>query len=334
MMIDELSIAEIKKRYEALAPSLLRTPTIQIVNERLLKRIGAGALFLKLECLQHAGSFKARGAYSSSSQQIASKGRKGLTCASSGNHATAVAWAAGRLGVTAKVVMYNTSNPLRVARARGFGAEVIQRLTGQEVFAEAERLVADEDRIFIHPFEGVDISLGTAGVGLEMMQDVPDLDILIVAIGGGGLISGIAPVVKQINPRCAVIGVEPKGADAVSRGLQAGSPVTLDTVNTIADSLAPPMSLPFSLQVIREFADEVVVVDDDDICKAMVLMQQYATLAVEPAAAAPLAAALGPLHGRVNGKRVGFVVCGTNIDNKTYGDLIMRGRDLMAAELS
>ncbi len=186
----------------------------------------------------------------------------------------------------------------------------------------------DEGLSFVHSFEGLNTILGTAGVGLEVMADLQELDAIAVAVDGGGLISGVATAVKLMNPRCKVYGVEPKGADTVSRGLAANGPVSIERRDTIADSLAAPMSLPFSLSLIARYVDEVVTVSDEEICAALVIMQEQARLVVEPAAAAALAGALGPLRSRLLGKRVTLVVCGSNIDAVSHRALCERGQPL------
>jgi threonine dehydratase len=203
---------------------------------------------------------------------------------------------------------------------------VIFKDGGPAAFAEAERIVREEQRTLIHPFEGENVTLGTGGVGLEFISAVPDLDAVIVGVGGGGLISGVAAAIKQINSHCAVYGVEPEGAASMSLSLAEGRPVTLDRVMTVADSLAPPMALPFAFSVIAHYVDDIVTVSDDDICAAMAIYQEEAKLAVDPAGAAALAGAIGPLRERIVGKRIGIVVCGANIDTESYLTLIDRGR--------
>ena len=196
---------------------------------------------------------------------------------------------------------------------------------------EAERLSRDEERTFIHPFEGFYTTLGAAGVGLEIINALPDLEAAVVSVGGGGLISGVAAGIKLVNPNCKIYGVEPEGADSVSKSLAAGKPVTLDKVDTIADSLGPPFSLPFGLSVIRQFVDDVVTITDDEILAGLVVLQEEGKLAVEPAAGAAMAAALGPLRERLQGKRTAILICGANIDAETYTTLHERGQPHVAA---
>jgi threonine dehydratase len=161
---------------------------------------------------------------------------------------------------------------------------------------------------------------------------VPDLDAVVVAVGGGGLASGMARAIKLLQPNCQVYGVEPVGAPSMRRSFDEGAPVKLDRIDTIADSLAPPMALPFSYGLARAHMDDIVLVDDDAICAGLALLQAEARLAVEPAPAAAIAAAMGPLRERLAGKRVCLVICGANIDAETYGRLLERGRGILSVK--
>ena len=324
--ISAVTLDAMQQRAEELRPLVVRTPVVPLSSALMSQVLEGSIIHLKMECFQHTGTFKARGALSvARAIPIADKVR-GITAASAGNHAIAAAWAARQCGLSAKVVMQSSANPFRVALARAQCAEVIMKDGGPATFGEAERLQSEEGRTFIHPFEGLNTSLGTAGVGLEFLEDVPDLDAVIVAVGGGGLISGIAAAVKAINPACKVYGVEPAGADSMSRSLAARCPITLDKVDTIADSLAPPMALPLGHALCAAYVDDMVTVTDDEICSGMVILQQEAKLAVEPAVGAVMAGVMSPLRNRLKGKRVGLVVCGANIDAASFSQLLERGR--------
>ncbi len=328
--LSDLTLNAIRARYAELSDVIVHTPMIR-ASSRLFDKVFGGELYLKLECFQHTGTFKARGALSVARTIPESDLARGITAASAGNHAIAAAWAARHVGTNAKVVMQTTANPFRVTMAKAEGAELIMLEGGAAVIGEAQRLARDEGRTFIHPFEGINTTLGAAGVGVEMMQSVPDLDAVVVSVGGGGLISGVASAAKLINPDCAVYGVEPAGADSMSRSLAMGAPVTLSSIDTIADSLAPPMALPFGFSVVRRYVDDIVTITDDEICAGMVLAQEHCKLAVEPAAGAALAAAAGPLRARLKGKRIGVLICGANIDHSTFCQLLARGAPAVAA---
>ena len=326
-----LNLDIIRSRHAELAGSIIHTPLTLLASPTVANRLASDQVFLKLECYQHTGTFKARGALSVARAIPEKDQTKGVTAASAGNHAIAAAWAARQLGMSAKVVMQTTANPFRVAMAKGQGAEIIMKEGGIAAIGEAERLSHDEERTFIHPFEGLNTTLGAAGVGLEIIDALPNLEAVVVSVGGGGLISGVAAGIKLVNPNCRVYGVEPEGADSVSQSLAAGQPITLDKVDTIADSLGPPFSLPYGLSVIKQFVDDIITITDDQILAGLVVFQEEGNLAVEPAAGAAIAAALGPLRERLQGKQTAVLVCGANIDAKTYTTLHERGQPHVAA---
>lgn len=329
--ISAMTLKAMRTRHADLSADVVRTPTVSLISPLMDRVLDGGQVHMKLECFQHTGTFKARGAVSVARTIPQDQRAAGITAASAGNHAIAAAWAARREGLSAKVVMQSTANPFRVARARAEGAEVILKEGGPATFGEAERLMRDEGRTFIHPFEGINTTLGTAGVGLELMDDVAGLDAVVVSVGGGGLISGVAAAVKAINPDCKVYGVEPIGANSMSKSRRSGEPITLDKVDTVADSLGPPMALPFGFAMCESHVDDIVTVTDDQICAGMVVMQEEAKLAVEPAAGAAMAGLLSPLRDRIKGKRIGLIVCGANIDAKGYSKLMERGQGKVEA---
>jgi threonine dehydratase len=318
-MADFPSLADIRAARERLGDRVRETPAWQWRGDAIEREAGAGTqAFLKLELLQYTGTFKARGALLNAMALSEDEKQRGVTAVSAGNHAIAVAFAARSVGTTAKVVMPKTANAARVALCRAYGAEVVLTDDVYAAFAEVERIQQDEGRTFIHPFEGELTVLGTATVGYELCNQVVDLEAVIVPVGGGGLIAGIACAVKQMQPRCKVYGVEPEGADSMSRSFKTGSPQKLDRVATIADSLAAPYALPYSFGVARRFVDDIVTVSDDAMQRAMGLLFAEMKLAVEPAGAAATASLSGPLRERLEGKRVGLIICGTNIDLATF----------------
>jgi threonine dehydratase len=314
-----LTLQEIRDAHALIGNRVLVTPSITWPGEELPKLLGAGTtVSAKLELLQRTGSFKARGALVNMLRLTDEERARGITAVSAGNHAIAAAWAAQMVGVSAKIMMIKTANPRRVELANSFGAEIVMSGSAQEAFAAADALVASEGRVLVHPFEGRSTALGTATAGLEFMTQVPGLDAVIVPIGGGGLIAGVAAAVKLVNPSCLVFGVEPEGADSMHRSFAAGQPQSIERVSTIADSLGAPYALPFSFELARQNVDALVLVSDDEIRSAMKLTFLDAKLAVEPAGAAALAALVGPLRDRLAGAHVGLIVCGSNIDMQTY----------------
>ena len=332
VVLKSITLSSLEERYTELSSSIVRTPSVKLTSPFLIDLIKASQIYLKLECFQYSGTFKARGALSVA-KQIPEKEKKfGITAASAGNHAIAAAWAAKVENLSAKVVMQTSANPFRISLAKTFGAEIIMKEGGVATFAEADKLMREERRTFIHPFDGLDTTLGAAGVGLELIEDYSELDAVVVAVGGGGLISGVAAAVKLQNSKCKVYGVEPLGANSMSQSMVVNKPVTLDSVNTIADSLAPPMALPFSYSICKEFVDQFVTVTDDQICAGLFLLQEECKLAVEPAAGAVLAGAIWPLRKQLVGKKIGLIICGANIDAQSYGRFLKQGYEKLKAE--
>ena len=193
-----------------------------------------------------------------------------------------------------------------------------------EAFEEVNRIEEEEGRKFIHPFEGADTALGTATVGLELSEQLEPLDAVIVPVGGGGLIAGISAAIKQIRPGCKVYGVEPHGADTMSRSFASGKPEKIDKVDTIADSLGAPHAAPYSFGLARKFVDEIVKVSDRQMADTMELIFNEMKLAVEPAGASATAALRYPLRDKLEGKRVGIIVCGSNIDAEGFAEIVQK----------
>ena len=314
-----LDLAAVRETAALLAPHVARTPAIPWRGRDLEARLAPGTrVGLKLELHQHSGTFKARGAFHVMLRQPAEALAGGVTAISAGNHALAVAHAARELGLHAKVVMLASANPYRVARCRELGAELVLVDDAARGFALVEELQRDEGRFFVHPFDGLLTSLGTATLGLEMTEQLAELDAVVVPVGGGGLASGVAAAVKLAAPGCRVYGVEPSGAPTLTRALAAGEPVTLDGLATVADSLGAPFTGPTSFALCRAHLDDVVLLEEEAFAGAQRLLFEALGLAVEPACAAATAALLGPLRERCAGQHIGLVLCGSNIDLETY----------------
>ena len=317
MLAETPRIEAVRTLRDRLQRWLIRTPVMRCRS--LEDYVGADYEFhAKLEFLQRTGTFKPRGALSVMLGLDEKQIESGVTAVSAGNHAIATAFAAQAVGTSAKVVMIMNANPLRVERCRHFGAEVVLADDVHSAFEVAEEIQEREGRYFVHPFEGADVVLGTATVGLEICEQVPDVGAVIVPIGGGGLCAGIASAVKQLKPDCEVFGVEPVGADSMHRSFASGKPEPIEKVGTIADSLGAPFALPISYGLCRENVDELVLVDDDALRETMGLLFRELKIAVEPACAASTAALMGPLAGRFAGNKVVAVMCGSNIDWPTF----------------
>ncbi len=317
------TIDDIRAARAQLGDRIRHTPVWAWRGRDIAEAVGDGTeVFLKLELFQYAGTFKPRGALLNMLALTPDELTRGVTAVSAGNHAIAVGYAAQALGTSAKVVMLASANPARVQACADYGAEVVPMPDVHQAFDEVHRIERDEGRAFIHPFEGPRTALGTATVGLELTDQVENLDAVIVPIGGGGLCAGVAMAVKLAQPSCQVIGVEPEGADSMHRSFAAGEPQSIDKVRTIADSLGAPYAAPYSFSLCHRFVDDLVKITDDQMRQAMHLLFSSMKLAVEPAGAAATAALCGPLKQRLAGKRVGVIVCGSNIDTGTYGSLM------------
>ena len=318
----------IRANRQRLGDRVITTP-IRLLQDRALDAaVGTGTrVWLKEELFQRTGSFKPRGALSVMLDLDAAALGRGVTGVSAGNHAISLAYCAQVLGTTAKVVMPRNANAFRVQLCRELGAEVELVDNVHQAFARVKEIEAQEGRVFVHPYEGPKTALGTAGVGLEFMDQIAaagaSLDAVIVATGGGGLSAGVACAVKQMSPTTSVYVVEPEGADTMSRSFKAGSPQAIDAVHTIADSLGAPRCEPYSFALNRRYVDEVVLVSDEQIRDAMRLTFRVAKLVVEPAGAAGLAALMFPLRQRLDGRSVGLIVCGANTDPKTYCEQLL-----------
>ena len=313
------TLEEIRSARSRLAGLVVETPVREWSDDVLSVAVGPDTrVVLKEELFQRTGSFKPRGALTVMTALPGDALARGVTAVSAGNHAMAVAYSARVLATTAHVVMPKSANPFRVTRCRELGAEVDLVDDVHKAFDRVHEIERTEGRTFVHPFEGPRTALGTATVGLELMEQAPGLDAVVVPIGGGGLCAGLATAVKLIRPETLVFGVEPAGADSMHRSFAAGAPQSIDAVRTIADSLGAPHAAPYSFDLCRRNVDELVMVDDDALRRAMKLLFVSAKLAVEPAGAAATAALCGPLRERLAGKRVGLVVCGANIDPATF----------------
>lgn len=307
-----LTLQDVLDARDRIAGKIHHTPLMPV------GRIGAAAgvsLSLKCESFQKTGSFKVRGAINALLQLDDASRKRGVITVSAGNHAQAVAYASAITGVTATVVMPMTAPRLKVEASRGYGAEVVQfGASSIETFAHARKLEGERGLIFIHPFDDVPVAAGAGTVGLEILEDSDPVDVLVASIGGGGLISGIASAVRARSARTRIVGVEPVGAAVIRKSLDAGKPLRLDRIDTIADGLSAPMAGELTFPIIQRLVDDVVLVTDDEIRAAMRDLLAYAKLVSEPAGAAAIAAVTTGKVGAKQGDRVVAVLSGGNVD--------------------
>lgn len=306
-----------------LAPWVATTPVF--ARQGIAAGPAGATLQFKFELLQNAGTFKARGAFANILALDPAQKARGVTAISAGNHAIAVAYAAQKLGVPAKVVMLASANPARLALARACGAEVLLAPDGATGFQMVADIQAQEGRFFVHPFNGLRTVLGTATLGAEWAEQSGGLDALVLPIGGGGLAAGVATAFRQAMPGLTIYGVEPEGANGMARSFAEGGPIKMGAMSSIADSLCAPHTEAYSLGLCRRAIAGLVTVNDSDLRAAMRLLFEELKLAVEPACAAATAAACGPLRERLAGKRVGVLLCGSNTDFATFARHMAEG---------
>jgi threonine dehydratase len=319
------TLDDIATQHFALTPWVARTPVFDKLDFPSLE---GTVVNFKFELLQAGGSFKTRGAFTNLLALDEAQRSAGVTCVSGGNHAVAVAYAAMRLGTSAKVVVFRSANPARIALCRQYGAEMVMAENAIEAFEIVRRIEAEEGRYFVHPYNGYRTVLGTSTLGYEWATQTPDLDAVIVPIGGGGLAAGVSTALRLANPRIHVFGVEPDGSDAMGKSFAANHTVKLGHMHSIADSLMAPHTEQYSYELCRRHIDRLVTVTDNQLRSAMLTLFTQLKLAVEPACAAATAALLGPLRETLQGKRVGVLLCGTNIDPVSFAAHIERARAL------
>ncbi|WP_135305611.1 threonine ammonia-lyase [Haloarcula amylovorans] len=307
-----VTYADIERARERLDDDTVVKKTPVERSSSLDKFVG-GEVYLKMEHLQWTGSFKTRGAYNKISQDV-EEGVDEFVAASAGNHAQGVALAATKCGADSTIFMPVNAPQAKVDATRDYGATV--KLVGkdfQETMAHAQSAVKESDAAFVHAYDDTDIIAGQGTLGAEMYQDYPNMDTVVVPIGGGGLISGVSTAIKHLSPETRVVGVQATGAETVHESIDKGMPVTLDEVDTIADGIATGGISETTLSIIQQNVDDVVTVTDTEISRAILLLMERAKQVVEGAAAASVAAILGD-DLDVTDETVMPLLCGGNLD--------------------
>ena len=299
-----------------------------LIHSRTLSDIAGCQTHFKLENLQMTGSFKERGVVNKLLTLSDEEKTKGLIAASAGNHAQALAYHASRLGISVKIVMPKYSPIVKVRSTRHWGAEVI--LAGEtfdDAMQTSREMAEREQRLYIHPFDDTLVAAGQGTIGVELLstETTRPIDAILVPVGGGGLVAGIAAYVKAVAPDISVIGVEEASCDAMHQALQAGTPTLVDAAPVIADGIAVRQVSPENLKIVGELVDDVVTVSSDEIANAIMLMLEIEKLVVEGAAAAPLAALVNNRLPHLKGKTVVSVVSGGNIDVNLLSKIIDQG---------
>jgi len=283
-------------------------------------------VYLKMECFQKTGSFKVRGAYvklhSLSNEQKA----RGVVTASAGNHAQGLAYASKMLNIRCTVVMPINASPAKVSATRAYGADVIfHGMLYDNAWEKAMQIAESEKKVFVHAFDDEHVIAGQGTIGLEILEDLPKVDAIITPVGGGGLASGLAVAVKSKRPDVKIIGVQSKAFSAVKESLAKNRIVEVSNGSTIADGISVKRPGELTLAIMKEYMDDVVLVDDEQIVKAMFLLMERAKVVVEPAGAVGLAYLLNDGNGRLKGKNVVVVLSGGNVDMFLLGQIVHKG---------
>ena len=313
--IDDIRAAAVR-----IAPHLHHTP---LLGSHSLSELTGYKLSFKCENLQKTGSFKPRGAVNRIATLAPEAADKGIITISAGNHAQGVAYAAARLGIKAVVVMPETAVASKVVATRSYGAECILHGDVHSAFEKLQEVQQDRGLTLVHPFDDPMLIAGQGTVGLELLEkDGAPFDAVVVGVGGGGLIAGVATALSSLAPETRVFGVEPEGAATMTLALAAGSVVRLDDLNTIADGLAPPFVGELNLAVVEHLVESVVRVTDVEIRYAMALLLERMKLLVEPAGAAALAALMNGKIPVERGTRVAVILSGGNVDVQRLAELL------------
>ena len=317
-----VTIADIWEAYKLLKPRLHHTP---LAPSRTLHDITGADIYLKAENMQRSGSFKVRGASYKISRLSKEEYSSGVIAASAGNHAQGVAIAAAQYNISCTIVMPETAPLAKVTATQGYGAEVVLHgFTYDDAYQYCLELQQQTGATFIHAFDDPDVIAGQGTLGLEMLSDLPDADALIVPIGGGGLIAGITIAARALRPSIKIIGVQAAGAAGCRASLNAGELRTLPSITTIADGIAVKRPGTLTFPIIQNLVDDVVVVNDEEIISAVLLLMERSKMLVEGAGAAGVAAMLSGVV-KLDGKRVLVPLTGGNIDINLVGRFIEHG---------
>jgi threo-3-hydroxy-L-aspartate ammonia-lyase len=312
-----IELADVQAAAQRLHSVAHRTP---VLTSRTLDALAGASVYVKAECFQRGGAFKFRGAYNKIASLPANERAQGVLAYSSGNHAQAVSIAARLLGIPATIVMPEDAPAAKLEATRGYGAEIIT----YDRFADnreeiGTRLAEERGLVLVRPYDDPLVMAGQGTVALELLVEVPKLDLLVAPVGGGGLIAGCATVAKALRPAMRVAGVEPAAGNDTAQSLASGRRVNVGVPRTIADGLQAPKPGELTFAVNRELVDEIVTVSDEEIVEAMAFLFDRMKLVVEPSGAVGIAALL---NGRVHGTAVGVVISGGNVGVQRFAELI------------
>ena len=306
-----INITDIQKAYSNISINIHRTP---ISSSTYLSQKFNSKIFFKQELFQKTGSFKIRGVLNKLSSLTPDQLKNGVISLSSGNHAQAVAYGSKIYNISSTIVMPAYSTKSKIAATKGYGAKVI--ITDEDLISVVSEIQKKTNATLIHPFDDDYIIAGQGTLGMEITEDLPDIDHIFTAIGGGGLISGICIAMKSHNPKIKIIGVEPEGADGMRQSLEKGKAITLKSINTIADGLSAPFIGKKNFEIVQKHIDQLITVSDKEIIETMWLIFERTKLFVEPSAAAGLAPILFNKYILPTNSKAMFILCGGNIDKE------------------
>ena len=322
MIPEDLSIKTIEKVYQKIRPYVNITPLIKA--NKFIDNTFNSNVFLKYECFQKSGSFKARGAINNILSSDKKDLKNGITAVSAGNHAIAVSYAANIFNLKNKIFLYNSANKYRIQACENYKANIV--FTNAEKAFDEVKEAEKQGYKFVHPFDGVHTLQGSATLGLEIINQINEIDAkidnILISVGGGGLISGVGAVLKQYFPNINLIGVEPEGAKGITDSLKANQPLKKVQINSIADSLCAPVHMPYSFSIARQVIDEMININDKEMSDAMVFCYNHLKLFLEPACVAGFAALKKFKHENFLGQNTLILLCGSNIDFSSWNSII------------
>ena len=322
MIPEELSIKTIEKVYKQIIPYINTTPLIK-ANKYIDETFNSN-IYLKYECFQKSGSFKARGAVNNILSSNEKDLKNGITAVSAGNHAIAASYAANIFNLKNKIFLYKSANKYRIEACNNYNAN-ISFTVAENAFDEVKE-AEKQGYKFVHPFDGVHTLQGSATLGLEIINQINDMDTkidnILISVGGGGLISGVGAVLKQYFSNINIIGIEPDEAKGITDSLQANQPLQKVNINSIADSLCAPIHMPYSFSIAKQVINEMINITDKDMSEAMIFAYNHLKLFLEPACVAGFGALKKLQNKNFKGQNTLILLCGSNIDFQSWNSLV------------
>ena len=322
MIPEELSIKTIEKVYKQLKPYINTTPLIKANN--YIDDTFNSNIYLKYECFQKSGSFKARGAINNILSSNEKDLENGITAVSAGNHAIAASYAANIFNLKNKIFLYKSANKYRVESCENYNANIL--FTDAENAFDEVKEAEKQGYKFVHPFDGINTLQGSATLGMEIFNQLNNMntkiDNVLISVGGGGLISGVGAIIKQYFPNVNIIGIEPDEAKGITDSLKVNTPLQKVNINSIADSLCAPIHMPYSFNVAKQVIDEMINITDKDMSEAMIFACNHLKLFLEPACVAGFGALKKLQHKNLKGQNTLILLCGSNIDFQSWNSLV------------